>query len=69
MRYTGLSIGDTAKLEKAHVQGCRIRTYRKKTREDVFARVPSFVVEALNSAVAKLLDLVETFQLFVGAHG
>ena len=50
MRYTGMSIGDTAKLEKAHVQGCRIRTYRKKTREDVFARVPSFVVEALNSA-------------------
>jgi integrase len=50
MRYTGMSIGDTAKLEKAHVQGCRIRTYRKKTREDVFAKVPPFVIEALNSA-------------------
>jgi site-specific recombinase XerD len=50
MRYTGMSIGDTAKLEKAHVQGCRIRTYRKKTREDVFAKVPPFVIETLNSA-------------------
>ncbi len=50
MRYTGLSIGDTAKLEKADVLDCRIRTYRKKTGEDVFARVPPFVVDALNSA-------------------
>jgi integrase len=50
MRYTGMSIGDTAKLEKAHVQGCRIRTYRKKTGEDVFAKVPPFVIKALNSA-------------------
>jgi site-specific recombinase XerD len=50
MRYTGLSIGDVAKLEKADVLGCRIRTYRKKTGEDVFAKVPPFVIEALNSA-------------------
>ena len=50
MRYTGMSIGDTAKLEKTDVDGCRIRTYRKKTGEDVFARVPPFVVEALNAA-------------------
>lgn len=50
MRYTGMSIGDTAKLRKADVEGSRIRTYRKKTGEDVFARVPSFVVRALESA-------------------
>jgi site-specific recombinase XerD len=50
MRYTGMAIGDTAKLEKADVQGCRIRTYRKKTGENVFAKVPPFVVAALESA-------------------
>lgn len=50
MRYTGMSIGDTAKLEKADVKDCRIRTYRKKTGEDVFARVPPFVIDALNAA-------------------
>jgi integrase len=50
MRYTGLSIGDTAKLEKADVDGCRVRTYRKKTGEDVFANVPQFVIDALNAA-------------------
>jgi site-specific recombinase XerD len=50
MRYTGMAIGDTAKLEKADVQGCRVRTYRKKTGEDVFAKVPPFVVAALESA-------------------
>jgi integrase len=50
MRYTGMSIGDTAKLEKADVDGCRIRTYRKKTGEDVYARVPQFVIDAINAA-------------------
>lgn len=50
LRYTGMAIGDVAKLEKADVQGCRIRTYRKKTGEDVFAKVPQFVVDALNEA-------------------
>jgi integrase len=50
MRYTGLSIGDAAKLRKADVDGCRIRTYRKKTGEDVFARVPPFVIDTLNAA-------------------
>jgi integrase len=50
LRYTGLGIGDAAKLEKADVQGCRIRTWRKKTGEEVFATVPQLVVEALNSA-------------------
>ena len=48
MRYTGLSVGDTAKLEKLHAQGCRIRTHRKKTGEEVFAKVPQFVLDALN---------------------
>jgi len=50
MRYTGMSIGDTAKLEKADVSGTRIRTYRKKTGEDVFAKVPPFVIDALKAA-------------------
>lgn len=50
MRYTGMSIGDTAKLEKADVDGSRIRTYRKKTGEDVFAMVPPFVIDALAKA-------------------
>ena len=50
MRYTGMSIGDTSKLEKAAVDGCRIRTYRKKTGEDVFAKVPPFVIGALDAA-------------------
>ena len=50
LRYTGMAIGDVAKLAKADVQGCRIRTYRKKTGEDVFAKVPQFVVDTLNDA-------------------
>jgi integrase len=50
LRYTGMAIGDVAKLEKADVQGCRIRTYRKKTGEGVFAKVPQFVIDALNEA-------------------
>jgi integrase len=51
MRYTGMSIGDTSKLEKADVdKSGRIRTYRKKTGEDVFAKVPPFVIEALDKA-------------------
>lgn len=50
MRYTGMSIGDTTTLEKSHVSGCRIRTYRKKTGEDVYSKVPQFVIDALNEA-------------------
>jgi integrase len=50
LRYTGMAIGDVAKLEKDHVQDCRIRTHRKKTGEDVFAKVPQFVIDTLNSA-------------------
>ena len=50
LRYTGMAIGDVAKLEKAAVTGCRIRTYRKKTGEDVFAKVPQFVVDSLDQA-------------------
>jgi integrase len=50
MRYTGMSIGDTTTLERSHVSGCRIRTWRKKTGEDVYGRVPPFVIEALNEA-------------------
>jgi integrase len=50
MRYSGLSIGDVAKLEKVDVRGTRIRTHRKKTGEEVFAKVPQFVIDALNEA-------------------
>lgn len=50
LRYTGMAIGDVAKLEKSSVEGCRIRTHRKKTGEDVFAKVPQFVIDALNAA-------------------
>jgi integrase len=50
LRFTGMAIGDVAKLEKADVEGCRIRTYRKKTGEDVFAKVPQFVVDVLQAA-------------------
>lgn len=50
MRYTGMSIGDTTTLEKSHVKGCRIRTWRKKTGEDVYGRVPQFVIDALDDA-------------------
>jgi hypothetical protein len=35
---------------KADVDGCRIRTYRKKTGEEVFAKVPPFVIEPLDTA-------------------
>jgi integrase len=50
LRYTGMAIGDVAKLAKSHVHGLRIRTNRKKTGEDVFAKVPQFVIDALNEA-------------------
>ena len=50
MRYTGMTIGDTTTLEKSHVSGCRIRTYRKKTGEDVYGKVPQFVIDAMNEA-------------------
>ena len=45
-----MAIGDVTKLEKTAVVGCRIRTYRKKTGEEVFAKVPQFVIDVLNSA-------------------
>jgi integrase len=50
LRYTGMSIGDVAKLQKTDVLGRRIRTWRKKTGEDVFAVVPQFVIDALWAA-------------------
>jgi integrase len=49
-RYTGLSIGDTAKLKKDEVSGTKIMTARKKTGEPVWTAVPQFVVDALNAA-------------------
>ena len=49
-RYTGLSIGDTAKLRKDEVKGNRIITARKKTAESVWTVVPQFVIDALGEA-------------------
>jgi integrase len=50
MRYTGMAIGDVAKLEKAHVQGRKVLTNRKKTGEPVFATVPQVVLDVLMAA-------------------
>ena len=50
LKFTGMAIGDVTKLEKTAVSGCRIRTYRKKTGEEVFAKVPQFVIDVLNSS-------------------
>lgn len=46
-RYTGLSIGDTAKLRRSEVIGETILLNRKKTGEPVATAVPAFVVAAL----------------------
>jgi integrase len=52
MYTTGLSIGDTAKLDKSAVHRAtrRIRTHREKTGEEVFAKVPQVVIDALEQA-------------------
>jgi site-specific recombinase XerD len=50
MRYTGLSIGDAAGLQKSQVTGERIITNRDKTGKEVYVRVPGFVIDALNAA-------------------
>jgi site-specific recombinase XerD len=50
LRYTGMAIGDVAKLDKQSVHGRRIITNRKKTGEEVFASVPQFVIDALKEA-------------------
>jgi integrase len=50
MRYTGMAIGDVTKLEKAHVQGRKILTNRKKTGEPVFATIPQAVRDVLMAA-------------------
>jgi len=50
LRYTGMSIGDVALLEKSSINGRRIQTVRKKTGELVHASVPQFVVDELNAA-------------------
>lgn len=50
MRYTGLSIGDVAGLPKSAVRGDEIRTVRDKTEKEVYVKVPTHVIEALNCA-------------------
>jgi len=52
----GMSIGDTTTLEKSHVSGCRIRTYRKKTGEDVqlsdvARKSPTWIVPGLDGCL------------------
>lgn len=50
MRYTGLAVADTTKLEKSSVRGNQILTYRTKTNGDVWTTVPKWVVEKLWAA-------------------
>lgn len=47
-RYTGMAIGDVAKLRKDEVDGNKIIVNRKKTGEPVWTAVPPFVIEALH---------------------
>lgn len=47
-RYTGMAIGDVAKLRKDEVDGNRIVVNRKKTGEAVWTVVPPFVINALH---------------------
>jgi integrase len=51
-RYTGMAVGDVAKLRKDEVVGNEILVNRKKTGELVFTAVPDFVVSALNDMTA-----------------
>jgi len=46
-RYTGLAIGDVAKLKQSEVSGLKIFLRRKKTGEPVWTKVPPFVIAAL----------------------
>ena len=48
-KYTGLAIGDVAKLRLDEVKGNDICVNRKKTGEKVWTFVPPFVVESLHS--------------------
>ncbi len=50
MRYTGLAVSDTAKLQKASVRGNQILTYRTKTNGDVWTTIPQWVVDKLLAA-------------------
>ncbi len=51
-RYTGLAIGDVAKLRKDEIDGTTIMLNRKKTGERVWTSVEPFVIQALNEAAA-----------------
>ena len=48
-KYTGLAIGDVAKLRLSEVSGERIFLHRKKTGEPVWTAVPPFVIAALDN--------------------
>ncbi|MCX6608737.1 MAG: hypothetical protein NTV52_34800, partial [Acidobacteria bacterium] len=50
-RYTGLAIGDVAKLRKDEIDGNTIQLNRKKTGEPVWTAVEPFVIRALGEAV------------------
>jgi integrase len=48
-RYTGMAVGDVAKLRKDEVVGNQIVVNRTKTNEPVWTAVPLFVIDALNT--------------------
>lgn len=53
-RYTGMAIGDVAKLRKDELNGNKIIVNRKKTGEAVWTVIPPFVIDALHDMAPDL---------------
>lgn len=49
MRWSGLRIGDAARLERSRLHGDRLLLYQAKTGTPVFVPLPHFVAEALRN--------------------
>jgi integrase len=49
MRYSGLRIGDAARLARDRIVGTRLFLYTQKTGVPVWCPLPQFVIDALNS--------------------
>jgi integrase len=49
MRYSGLRVGDAARLARDRIVGTRLFLYTQKTGVPVWCPLPQFVVDALNS--------------------
>ena len=49
MRWSGLRIGDAARLERSRLQSDRLLLYQAKTGTPVFVPLPHFVAEALRN--------------------